>query len=195
MKITRAEFITGAVSPPQYPREPLPEVAFAGRSNVGKSSLINSLLNRKKLVKTSGTPGKTQMVNFFDINGRWVFADLPGYGFAKVPENVRRKWKAMIERYLTGREQLRCVVLIVDIRRDPTDLDLQMQDWLEEIGLDYLMVATKADKLKQSERSRQLRRLRETFGREGKVEVIAYSSEKNLGRNALWSALRGRLET
>ena len=194
MKILSAEFLTGAVSPKQYPGGGLPEVAFAGRSNVGKSSLINSLLNRRKLVKTSATPGKTQMINFFEVNGRWIFADLPGYGFARVPEEVRRGWQRMIETYLTRRENLRCVVMILDIRREPTELDIQMQDWLESRHLDYLLVATKADKLKQGERSRQLRRLAEAFGRGGAIRPIAYSSRENIGRQALWSALKGRLQ-
>ena len=149
MKIQSAEFVTGAVTPKQYPKTFLPEVAFAGRSNVGKSSLLNSILNRKKLVKTSATPGKTQEINFFEINRRWMFTDLPGYGFARAPANVRRKWQGMIEQYLTGREPLRLVVLLVDIRRDPTELDLQMQEWLEHWGIPYLLVATKADKLKR----------------------------------------------
>ena len=116
--------MTGATTPRQYPQEPLPELAFAGRSNVGKSSLINSLLNRKKLVKTSSTPGKTQMINFFKINDEMIFADLPGYGFAKVPLDVKKRWQKMIEQYLLKRETLIAVVLIVDIRRNPTQLDL-----------------------------------------------------------------------
>lgn len=190
MKIHRAEFITGAVAPKQYPPTTLPEVAFAGRSNVGKSSLLNSLLNRKKLVKTSSTPGKTQEINFFDINSRWVFTDLPGYGFAKAPASVRRKWGEMIERYLTGRQPLRLVVLLLDIRRNPTDLDLQMQEWLDHYEIPYLLVATKADKLKQGEMARQLKKLKAAFDPESTSSVIAYSSQSGLGRKILWGQIK-----
>ncbi|QPJ60792.1 MAG: YihA family ribosome biogenesis GTP-binding protein [Candidatus Nitronauta litoralis] len=193
MKIHRAEFITGAVQPKQYPDTALPEVAFAGRSNVGKSSLLNSLLNRKKLVKTSSTPGKTQEINFFDINSRWIFTDLPGYGFAKAPSSVRKKWGVMIERYLTGREPLKLVVLILDIRRNPTDLDLQMQEWLEHYQIPYLLVATKADKLKQGETARQLKKIKAEFDPEGTQQVIAYSSQSDLGRKILWGKIRNFL--
>lgn len=193
MKIQSAEFVTGAVTPKQYPKTFLPEVAFAGRSNVGKSSLLNSILNRKKLVKTSATPGKTQEINFFEINRRWMFTDLPGYGFARAPANVRRKWQGMIEQYLTGREPLRLVVLLVDIRRDPTELDLQMQEWLEHWGIPYLLVATKADKLKQAERARQLKKIKSAFDPEGRREVIAFSCQVNLGRKELWAHIRNAL--
>lgn len=193
MKIQSAEFVKGAVTPQQYPKTFLPEVAFAGRSNVGKSSLLNSILNRKKLVKTSATPGKTQEINFFEINRRWMFTDLPGYGFARAPANVRRKWQGMIEQYLTGREPLKLVVLLVDIRRNPTDLDLQMQEWLEHWQIPYLLVATKADKLKQGERARQLKKIREAFDPEGRHDVIAFSCQVNLGRKELWARLRDAL--
>ncbi|MFQ5483579.1 MAG: ribosome biogenesis GTP-binding protein YihA/YsxC [Nitrospinaceae bacterium] len=189
MKIIRAEFITGTVSPAQYPRLPYPEVAFAGRSNVGKSSLINSLLNRKKLVKTSSTPGKTQMINFFNVNDRLLFADLPGYGFAKAPRTVREKWKGMLEGYLSQRASLKCVVLILDIRREPMEMDLQMQQWLQAKNRPYLLVATKADKLKAAERRRRLLKISELFleGTEG--NVIPYSSRNHAGRRELWTAM------
>ncbi len=193
MKIQRAEFITGAVEPKQYPDTEFPEVAFAGRSNVGKSSLLNSLLNRKKLVKTSSTPGKTQEINFFNINNRWIFTDLPGYGFAKAPAPVRRKWGVMIERYLTGRKPLRLVVLILDIRRNPTDLDLQMQEWLTHYRIPYLLVATKADKLKQGETARQLKKIKAAFDPKGTQKIFAYSSQSDLGRKILWTQLRDSL--
>lgn len=193
MKIHRAEFITGAVQPKQYPNTELPEVAFAGRSNVGKSSLLNSLLNRKKLVKTSSTPGKTQEINFFDINSRWIFTDLPGYGFAKAPASVRRKWGEMIERYLTGRKPLRLVVLILDIRRNPTDLDLQMQEWMDHCRIPYLLVATKADKLKQGETARQLKKIKAAFDPEEVQQIMAYSSQSSLGRKILWGKLKNFL--
>ncbi len=194
MKIISAEFVISAVSDQQYPRGVLPEIAFVGRSNVGKSSLINSLLNRKKLVKISATPGKTQMINFFDVNHEFVFADLPGYGFAKVPRAVQKKWQSLVEQYLTKREHLRTVVLIVDIRRKPTDLDLHMQEWLEQYEVDTILVATKADKLSQAEQSKQLKQIRQAFLKNGKQEMVAYSSKNQRGRKELWKLLQKRIE-
>jgi len=194
MKIISAEFMISAVSDQQYPRGVLSEIAFVGRSNVGKSSLINSLLNRKKLVKTSATPGKTQMINFFDVNHELVFADLPGYGFAKVPKAVQKKWRSLVEQYLTNRENLRAVVLIVDIRRKPTDLDLHMQEWLEEYEVDYILVATKADKLSQVEQSKQLKQIRQAFLKDTDKELVAYSSKNQRGRKELWKLLQKRIE-
>jgi len=194
MKIISAEFMISAVSDQQYPHGVLSEIAFVGRSNVGKSSLINSLLNRKKLVKTSATPGKTQMINFFDVNHELVFADLPGYGFAKVPKAVQRKWRSLVEQYLTNRENLRAVVLIVDIRRKPTDLDLHMQEWLEEYEVDYILVATKADKLSQAEQSKQLKQIRQAFLKDADKELVAYSSKNQRGRKELWKLLQKRIE-
>jgi GTP-binding protein len=194
MKIISAEFMISAVSDAQYPRGDLPEIAFVGRSNVGKSSLINSMLNRKKLVKTSATPGKTQMINFFDVNHEFVCADLPGYGFAKVPKAVQKKWQALVEQYLTSRENLRTVILIVDIRRKPTDLDLHMQEWLEQYEVDYILVATKADKLSQAEQSKQLKQIRQAFLKDASQELIAYSSKNQRGRKELWKLLQKRIE-
>ncbi|MDH5762526.1 MAG: ribosome biogenesis GTP-binding protein YihA/YsxC [Nitrospinota bacterium] len=193
MKIISAEFIISAVSAQQYPGGTLPEIAFVGRSNVGKSSLINSLLNRKKLVKTSATPGKTQMINFFDVNHEFICADLPGYGFAKVPQAVQKKWQALVEQYLIHRENLRVVVLIVDIRRKPTDLDLHMQEWLEQYEVDYILVATKADKLSQAEQSKQLKQIRQAFLKDKDQELVAYSSKNQRGRKELWRLLQQRM--
>ena len=193
MKIISAEFMTSAVNGKQFPNSADPEFAFIGRSNVGKSSLINSLLNRKKLVKTSATPGKTQMINFFSVNDRMIFTDLPGYGFAKVPDDVKRKWQNLVEQYLINRENLRAVVLLLDIRRKPTDLDLHMKQWLEEINVDHILVATKSDKLKQNERSKQLKKIREAFVDDSETRLIPYSSKDNLGRKELWTLLGERL--
>ncbi|MCH6579619.1 MAG: YihA family ribosome biogenesis GTP-binding protein [Nitrospinae bacterium] len=193
MKIISAEFMISAVSAEQYPRASLPEVAFVGRSNVGKSSLINSLLNRKKLVKISGTPGKTQMINFFDVNHELVFADLPGYGFAKVPKSVQKKWQDLVEQYLLKRDNLRTVVLILDIRRKPTDLDLHMQEWLEQYQVDTILVATKTDKLSQAEQSKQLKQIRAAFLEGADKELVAYSSKNQKGRKELWKLLLQRM--
>ncbi|HJN99875.1 MAG TPA: ribosome biogenesis GTP-binding protein YihA/YsxC [Nitrospinaceae bacterium] len=189
MKIVSAEFMTGAVSCRQYPEPEWSELAFVGRSNVGKSSLINSLLNRKKLVKTSQTPGKTQEINFFKVNGDFIFADLPGYGFAKVPPAVQKRWKKMIEEYLLNRETLLAVVFIIDMRRNPSPLDLDLKNWLEACDVDYILVGTKADKLSQTELKKQGRKLNDAYfeGEEG--ELLIYSSKNGRGRKELWSVI------
>ena len=194
MKIVSAEFMTGAVSSRQYPTPMYPELAFVGRSNVGKSSLINSLLNRKKLVKTSQTPGKTQEINFFKVNDDLIFADLPGYGFAKVPAPVRNRWKKMIESYLLKRKSLVAVVLIVDVRRSPSPLDIDLQHWLHACDVEYIMVATKADKLSQSEINKQVREINGTFFGEREGEAILYSSKSGRGKKELWSRILSRVE-
>ena len=194
MKITSAEFLTGAVSYKQYPDSAYPELAFAGRSNVGKSSLINSLLNRKKLVKTSQTPGKTQEINFFKINNDFIFTDLPGYGFAKVPQPVRKRWGKMIEDYLLKRETLLAVIFIIDLRRRPSQLDLSLQRWLEAHGVEYLLVGTKMDKLSQSEIKKQKDKLNVAYFDGGEGELLVYSSESSRGRKELWSEITSRLE-
>lgn len=147
LRITSADFVISAVRPEQFPRAPIPEIAFAGRSNVGKSSLLNSIVGRKGLAKTSATPGKTQQINFFRINDRCHFVDLPGYGYAKVSKTEREAWVRLIESYLRNREQLRMVVALSDIRHEPTVLDLDMFSWLHAIGRQFLVVLTKHDKV------------------------------------------------
>jgi len=181
--------LTGAVSKKQYPKSSCPEFAFAGRSNVGKSSLLRSLLNRKKLVRTSSTPGKTQHINFFKINEELIFTDLPGYGFAKVPASVQRKWKKMIEHYLLTRKSLTALIFIVDLRRNPATLDLELKEWLDACGIRYLLVATKSDKLSASERRKQIQKIKKAFIGEESRELIVYSSKSNLGRKELWSQI------
>ena len=194
MKIISAEFLTGAVSCKQYPDSVYPELAFVGRSNVGKSSLINSLLNRKKLVKTSQTPGKTQEINFFKINNDFIFADLPGYGFAKVPQSVQKKWKKMIEDYLLKRKTLLAVIFIIDLRRNASPLDLILQRWLEACGVEYLLVGTKVDKLSQSEIKKQVNKLNIAYFDGGKGELLIYSSKSSRGRKELWREITFRME-
>jgi GTP-binding protein len=195
MKIFSAEFLTGAVSCKQYPDSVCPELAFVGRSNVGKSSLINSLLNRKKLVKTSQTPGKTQEINFFKINNNFIFADLPGYGFAKVPQIVRKHWKKMIEDYLLKRETLLAVIFIIDMRRNPSPLDIDLKTWLETHDIEYLLIATKMDKLSQSEASKQVKKLNVAYFNEGEDKLLVYSSKSGRGRKELWQKITNRIET
>lgn len=182
--IRSAEFVTAAVRPDQYPRDDLPEVAFAGRSNVGKSSLINCLIQRKKLVRTSRTPGQTQTINFFRINNAFCFVDLPGYGFAKVPENIRAKWRPMVETYLTGRENLRGMVLIMDARHSPTPDDLKLWQWLKNRHIPAIPVLTKADKLSRTKWSSQ-RKLAATSLGILENSIITFSSVTKEGRAEL----------
>jgi GTP-binding protein len=190
MKVINTEFVTGAVSSKQYPKEAFPEFAFVGRSNVGKSSLIRSLLNRKKLVRISSTPGKTREINFFRINEKLMFADLPGYGFARITPDLQKKWKQMIEEYLINREPLIAIVFIVDIRRKPTELDLTLKEWLEELGRNYILVITKSDKLSGTERSKQTKIIQSAFMGRNALAAVTYSSKNHLGRQKLWSELQ-----
>jgi len=189
MKIYTTEFLTGAVSPKQYPSGALPEFAFAGRSNVGKSSLIKSLLNRKKLVRTSNTPGKTQEINFFKINSQLIFADLPGFGFAKVPASVHKKWQKMIEEYLLKRKTLTAVIFLIDIRREPMPLDRDMKTWLEAYNIACIPVATKSDKISRPAQDQQIKKIQSAFFQQTGEEVIAYSSKNNKGRKELWGQI------
>lgn len=151
MKILSAEFVTSAVGPRQFPVDRKPQIAFAGRSNVGKSSLINAILNRKGLVKTSATPGKTQLINFFIINGQFYCVDLPGYGYAKAPRAVTDAWAPMIEGYIRDSPQICVVVVLLDIRREPDARDKRMVEWLAHYGVPACYVLTKADKVKRGE--------------------------------------------
>ena len=190
MKIINTEFVTGAVSSKQYPKDFFPEFAFVGRSNVGKSSLIRSLLNRKKLVRISSTPGKTREINFFRINEKLMFADLPGYGFARITPALQKKWKQMIEEYLINREPLMAIVFIVDIRRKPTELDITLKEWLEDLDRNYILVITKSDKLSGVERSKQTKIIKSAFMGENALAAVTYSSKNHLGRKELWSQLQ-----
>ena len=192
MKIRSAEFILSASSPWQFPPPTLPEIAFAGRSNVGKSTLINSLLNRKKLVKTSSTPGKTQLINFFNINDKFHFVDLPGYGFAKVPENVRKQWQRLIESYLQERESLRNVVLIVDSRHGTTTQDRQLKEWLDYYERPVLIVASKVDKLKRGQIQKNLKIIRQDLALN--KTPLAHSSLEKGRREEIWKNLNPWLE-
>src|SRR5712664_2132670 len=147
MKMTSAQFLKSALKEADWPRDKLPEVAFLGRSNVGKSSLMNSLLGVRGLARTSSTPGRTQLINFFLINEAFHFVDLPGYGYARVPRDVKKHWGPMVEKYLATRAGLVLSIVITDSRREPTELDLLMKEWLEARGKPFIIVATKADKL------------------------------------------------
>ncbi len=185
MIVKSAEFITSAVKPQQYPPGDLPEIAFAGRSNVGKSSLINKLVNRKRLVKTSSTPGRTQLLNFFAINQAFRFVDLPGFGYAKVPAGVRRQWGPMIETYLTRRRCLRGLILIVDIRRIPGQAEVDLLHWLDHHGIAFRIVATKADKLSRNQQVRPARQIAAQLALADEALVL-FSAKSGLGRDAVW---------
>ena len=189
MKVVTAEFLISAVSPAQYPRQPLPELAFAGRSNVGKSSLINTLVHRKKLVKTSSTPGKTQAINFFLINQRFLLVDLPGYGYAKVPRNIQASWQPMVETYLQQRHTLQAVVHIVDLRHAPTEQDRQLHDWLQLQNIVTVTVATKADKVKASRRQAHLAAIRRGLDLSDEESLLLFSALNREGRLQLWQRL------
>lgn len=188
MIVKHADFIKSATRPAHYPEEILPEIAFAGRSNVGKSSLINVLVNRKNLVRTSNTPGRTQLINFFRINNTFTFVDLPGYGFARVPLAVKREWGPMMETYLSGRKNLRGVVLILDIRRTPTGEDLQMLQWLRACGIPPLIVVTKCDKLSKNQRSRQAAVIARQLGMES-GELALFSALTREGLDGVWERI------
>ena len=193
MKIHSAEFLLSASTTRQFPAATLPEIAFAGRSNVGKSTLINSLLNRKKLVKTSATPGKTQLINFFKINDQFYFVDLPGYGYAKVPESVRRKWQNLVEAYLSERETLRNVVLIIDCRHNPTVQDRQLLEWLEYYQRPSLIVASKIDKLKRGQVQKHLQKIKHDLSIES--VPLGHSSMQYGRREEIWKKLVPSIET
>ena len=188
MIIKSAEFVKSATKPAEYPPVQLPEIAFAGRSNVGKSSLINTLVNRKRLVKTSSTPGRTQLINFFEINHQIVFVDLPGYGYAKVPVSVRKKWGPMIETYLSGRKSLKAVVVILDIRRTPQQEELNLLGWLNHYAIAAIVVLTKTDKLSKSKSTQQHRRIAQALSMDPK-DLILFSAKTRRGRDALWKAI------
>ena len=193
MKISTATFIASAVAPEQYPRQPLPEVAFAGRSNVGKSSLINTLVHRKNLVKTSGTPGKTRAINFFMVNQRFLLVDLPGYGYAKVPREIQASWRPMVETYLQQRHTLRAVVHIVDLRHAPTVQDQQLRDWLLHQDITIITVATKADQVTRSQRALHLQGIRQGLALPTVEPVWLFSAPNHEGRLQLWSCLEAFL--
>ena len=188
MIIKSAEFVTSAVKPTQYPLADLPEIAFAGRSNVGKSSLINTLVNRKRLVKTSSTPGRTQLINFFKINDAFHLVDLPGYGYAKVPAAVRRQWGPMIEMYLKNRESLQGVILIVDIRRTPGDEELNFIDWLEQYDRPVILILTKTDKLSKNKITQRRRAIAESLARD-QNDLILFSAKTRRGKDRVWQAI------
>ena len=195
MIVNNVDLTHVAVSPAQYPAEGLPEIAFAGKSNVGKSSLINSMINRKSLARTSGTPGKTRTINFYNVEDMVYFVDLPGYGFAKAPKSEIQKWGAMIEKYLLKRQELCAIIMLVDIRHKPGENDMQMYEWLKYYGYDIIIAATKHDKLKRSQVKAAVDSIKETLGISEGDLVIPFSSETKEGRETLWDVIKAKIES
>lgn len=188
MIIKTAEFVKSAVKPNHYPFAGLPEIAFGGRSNVGKSSVINTLLNRKHLVKTSATPGRTQLINFFLINEAFSFVDLPGYGYAKVPESVRKSWGPMIETYLATRKTLKGVVLIMDLRRIPGLQEIHFIEWLHYYNIPSILTLTKADKLSKTNQMKQQLAIAKALS-VAVDDLIVFSAKSRQGKDAVWDAI------
>ncbi len=184
IKSVELETICGITS--KLPENTLPEIAFAGKSNVGKSSLINALMNRKSYARTSATPGKTQTINFYNINQELYLVDLPGYGYAKVSEQEKKKWGQMIERYLHSSKQLRAVFLLIDIRHDPSANDKMMYDWIVAQGYEPIIIATKLDKIKRSQKDKNIKVIRQGLGLIPGTKVIPFSAATKQGRDEIW---------
>ncbi|AGX05724.1 ribosome biogenesis GTP-binding protein YihA/YsxC [Bacillus infantis] len=195
MKVNSAEIVISAVKPAQYPEESLPEFALAGRSNVGKSSFINKMLNRKNLARTSSKPGKTQTLNFYLINEMMHFVDVPGYGYAKVSKKEREAWGRMIETYFTSREQLKAAVLIVDLRHPPTKDDIMMYDFLKHHGIRCIIIATKADKIPKTKRQKHFKITKETLELEPGDDIVLFSSETGEGKDEAWGILKKYMQS
>lgn len=192
IKSVALETVVGITS--KLPEHSLPEIAFAGKSNVGKSSLINALLNRKALARTSSQPGKTQTINFYNINESFYFVDLPGYGYAKVSQEIREKWGKMIERYLKQSKVLKLVCLLVDIRHAPSENDKIMYEWIVYQGYQPVILATKLDKIKRSAKEKQIKLIRESLGATKETVILPFSAETKQGREEVWQLICQKLE-
>jgi GTP-binding protein len=195
LKIISAEFVKSAVWPPQYPPGVMPEIAFVGRSNVGKSSLMNTLVGRRKLAKTSNTPGRTQLINFFIVNDSMSFVDLPGYGFAKVSQSIKKDWGDMMEAYLRERQNLAMVIFILDIRRDPSEDDLSLRDWLEHYRIPYISILTKSDKLSNNQAIGRRKLIEKSLGTHAQKKTILFSAKTQKGKEELWQFLENHLSS
>lgn len=195
MKIIKSDLEAVAVKPSQYPSDDLKEIAFAGRSNVGKSSLLNTITGRKKLARVSGSPGKTRTINFYIVNDEFRIVDLPGYGYAKVSRSVSESWGEMMEKYFESRENLLKVVQLVDIRHEPSKQDIEMYQYLRHYGLDGVVVATKADKISRNQIQKHIKMIRQTLKLSGEDLVIPVSSLKKTGQEQLLDIMEQLLET
>ncbi len=188
-KLPRAQFIRSAAAPSDFPADGLPEVALVGRSNVGKSSVLNQLVGIKKLAAVSRTPGRTQLINFFQVEERFSLVDLPGYGFARVPVAVRRRWETLVSKYLFERSELRLVLLVIDARREPLASDQQVLELLNDSGMSYALIATKSDKLSRAAMARQRARLHSAFAADGEIPFITFSAVTGEGRKEIWNVI------
>lgn len=194
MDVNNVELIISAVRPGQYPETDLPEYALAGRSNVGKSSFINTMIRRKSMARISQKPGKTQTLNFYKIEEALFFVDVPGYGFAKVSKTEREKWGVMIETYITSREQLRGVIQIVDLRHKPTEDDRMMYEFLKYYDIPVIVVATKADKIPRSKWQKNAKIVRETLDFDPDDKFVLFSSETKMGKDEAWQFIKEGME-
>ncbi|AVK96036.1 YihA family ribosome biogenesis GTP-binding protein [Lysinibacillus sphaericus] len=193
MKVHNVEMVISAVRPDQYPEDGLPEFALAGRSNVGKSSFINRMIGRKALARISSKPGKTQTLNFYKIEEQLFFVDVPGYGYAKVSKTEREAWGKMIERYITGREELKAVVQIVDLRHPPTADDRMMYDFLKHYSIPCIVIATKADKIPKGKWDKHKKVVKETLDMDKNDPLIVFSSEKGIGFEEAWRTIENKM--
>ena len=193
MKVHNVEMVISAVRPEQYPEGGLPEFALAGRSNVGKSSFINRMIGRKSMARISSKPGKTQTLNFYKIEEQLFFVDVPGYGYAKVSKTEREAWGKMIERYITGREELRAVVQIIDLRHPPTQDDIMMYDFMKHYEIPCIIIATKADKIPKGKWDKHKKIVRETLEMDKRDPLIIFSSETGLGFDEAWKEIEKRM--
>lgn len=191
IKSAELETVCGITS--VLPVNELPEIAFAGKSNVGKSSLINGLLNRKALARTSSSPGKTQTINFYNVNKELYFVDLPGYGYAKVSQEIRNKWGKMIEKYLHTSKQLKLVFLLIDIRHEPSENDVTMYNWIVANGYQPVIIATKLDKIKRSQKDKCVKIIRDKLKASKESVIIPFSAETKQGRDEIWAYIEGVL--
>lgn len=187
MKINNPEFVISAYGYEDYPRHEKPEIAFAGRSNVGKSSLINMIIRRKKLARTSSTPGRTQSINFYNIDNDFYFVDLPGYGFAKVPKEIKDDWGELINDYLYHRDNLKGIVMIVDLRHKPTSDDKQMLEWIRASEISFIVAATKADKLSNNKKKKQEKVIKKELGLKNEDDLCIVSAKTGAGKSSLFS--------
>ncbi|QIL45620.1 YihA family ribosome biogenesis GTP-binding protein [Vagococcus coleopterorum] len=194
MKVHNADIVISAVAPKQYPETDMPEIALAGRSNVGKSSFINTLINRKNLARTSSKPGKTQTLNFYIIEDQFHFVDVPGYGYAKVSKSERAKWGGMIETYLTTREQLQAVICLVDIRHKPSQEDIQMYQFLKYYDIPAIVVATKADKVARGKWNKHESIVKKALDFDNNDDFILFSSETKKGKEEAWQVIEKYLD-
>lgn len=194
MKITKSELLGTVVRPDQYPEEGSPEIALAGRSNVGKSSLINCLINRKNLARTSGQPGKTQTLNFYNINDEFRFVDLPGYGYARVSKKERDRWAKMIETYINCRKSLCEIILLLDIRHSPSQNDILMYEWIKSLGFNGIVVATKCDKISRGGWMKHVSVIQRELNVKNRGFIIPFSASKKINKEKVWQVIEEILE-